>query len=666
MRLDPIPPLMCNVLASEKPDRPKHPYTPRDPNRVRRPNLLSPGAPAHPHGGQQFAPYNVVPPASYQGHTVQQYGGDTAHPSYEVMSGVNKPVDTTTDEYFAAMFGVKQPGSRGNAVNQPVEQRSEPYAVQAAHLSQPKDFEVASKHVESARLEMCNRKPHVPQIPAIPWAYHFDFNSEVLAFMPSEIWNLRHLCSNDRLKTHLSFVFHYKKMITTPPNTPDWWQTWSVLKDRTALLRGAEHALYIHFSPYQGDNESSRANRVVGWIQLVGEQDCTLSVDPATKLLRRIQKRPAEDLAPVQETAQEILNVAPEPANKVSNPVLARSRKSKKRPADFEIKIDPGQVRPLAKTARGPDNNCPAPEGSKSPRFPPVPDFKTTARDTLEDQKNNGYLGKAPKYSAFEKELGVGRASKYAWQAHLETERAAEQAKLPPNSERQGYTDAKNASLYYYQRKYSGDSVNVPDHPSENTDDYTPDTRGQYQCFHKEGKCALKDGTCSHNCCKDGVDLKGLKSSIGKSRDTYRKAVVREVCSGNLDSRHIFWGVLNKEQEKIAERLKCGGRVYKKINPKPHVFAPEPPAPGTPAREPLQPKVPQVQNTDEEDVYMSCIASSRNTYARNRRYPDLDYFDKWWNAARLRKFNHPATDEEKAMWQKPNPSKVKDAPSEAV
>ena len=692
VRLDPVPPLMSNVLTFEKLDRPKHPYTPRDANRVRGPDLLPPVAATHPHDGHYFAPYSVAPPASYQGHAVQQYAGDTAYPSYEVMSRANKPVDTTTDEYFAAMFRVKQPGFRENAVNQPVEQRFEPFAVQSAHLPQLKDFEVASEHVESARMELLNRKPHVPQIPAIPRTYHFDFNSEVMAFKPSEIWNLRHMRANDRLKTHLSFVFHYKKMIVTPPNTPNWWQAWSGLKTRTAVLRGAEHALYIRFSPYQGENEASRTKREAEWVQLVGEQDRAWCVDPATKLLRPVNGPAVQEPAPILKATEdfpavdgrpagEIVSATPEPAKDVSNPVPAPGRNSKKRPAAAEIEIDPGQVRPPVKTARGPDNKSPTPEGSKSPRCPPVPDFKTTVRDTLEDQKKNGYSGNAPKYSAYEKELGIGRTSKFAWMAHLQTEQVAEQAKLPPKTERWGYTDEKNASLPYYQRAYSGDSVKLPDHPSENINDYALDSNNRYQCFHREGKCALKDGSCVHPCCKDGIDLKGLKGSIGKSRDTYRKAVVREVCSGNLDTRHIFWGVLNKEQEKIAERLSYGGRVYKKIDPKPHVFVPESrarktstpktstpktPAPQAPAPPLSQPTVPDVQHTAEEEAYISRIASSRAIYARNRRHPDLDYFDAWWNAARLRRFNHPATDEDKAMWAQPNPSKLRDAPSEAV
>jgi hypothetical protein len=734
VRLDPTPPLTSSVLTSEKLDRPKHQYIPRDINRVRRPNLLSSEVQKYPEVGQRFAPYHVVPPASYQEHMVEQCT-DGSYESHAIIFGVKEPVGTPTDASFEAMFGVKQAASPRIPFEQPVLQHAEPYSVQTAHLShhqtptigynnadsdeyahvvgqnsygeaynggmqaafataQSKDFQVASEYVESARREMGNRKPHVPQIPAIPKAYHFDFNSDILAFKPSEIWSLRHLRPNDRSKTHLGFVFHYKAMIITPPNSPKWWRAWSVLKDKTAMLRSAELKLYTHFSPRQEENQKSRAKREAEWVQLVGDQDCAWSIDPATQQLRRVKdsttigltldsetatqgpgltlkvvedflagaERPAEDLAPVQETAREIVSEALEPAIEVPDPAPEPVRNYKKRPAEPDIDIDPGQVQSPAKTARGPNNDSPTPESAKSPKLPPLPAFKTIVRDTLEEQKKNGFSGMAPKYRADEKELGGGRTSKYAWLAHYQTERAADQAKLPRKPERWGYTDEKNAALPYYKRQYSGDSVGLPDHPSENIADYATDSLGRYQCFHTEGKCAMKDGKCGHKCCTEGNDLKGLKSSIAKGRDTYRKAVVLNVCRKLLDDRHIFWGKLNAEQEKIAVREKAGGRVYKKINPKAQAPAPTPPQQATvPAKAAM---VPEVEKTPEEE-FVHLIAHRRENYASTRHYPDFAYFDKWWDAARLKKFNLPATAEEQEMWQKPGPHRLRDAPSEA-
>ncbi|KAH4823089.1 hypothetical protein HBI24_012590 [Parastagonospora nodorum] len=762
VRLDPPPPLTSSVLTFEKLDRPKHQYIPRDTNRVRRPNLLLPEAQQYPQVDQRFALYHVVPPESYQKHTVERCAGGKPYKPHAVIIGVKEPVGTPTDASFEAMFGVKQAASPQIPFEQPVVQHTEPYSVQAAHLphhhtptigyndassreyarvvgqtsygqvynggrqaafatAQSKDFEVASEYLESARREIGDRKPHVPQIPAIPKAYHFDFHSDIPAFKPSEIWSLRHLRPNDRSKIYLGFVFYYKTMIVTPPKSPKWWQAWSVLKDKTAMLRIAELKLYTLFSPRQGENQKSRAKREAEWVQLVGDQDCAWSIDPATQQLRRVKdsttidltvdsetavqgptptwkaaedflaivERRAEDLAPVQETAREIVNDAPKPVIEVSDPVPEPARQSKKRPAESDIEIDPGQVRPPAKTARGPDNDSPSPEGAESPKLPPLPAFKTTVRDTLEEQKKNGFSGTAPRYRADEKELGGGRTSKYAWLAHYQTERVADQAKLPRKPELWGYTDEKNAALPYYKRQYSGDSVGLPDHPSENIEDYATDSLGRYQCFHTEGKCAMKDGKCGHKCCTEGNDLKGLKSSIAKGRDTYRKAVVLNVCRKLLDDRHIFWGKLNAEQEKIAVREKAGGRVYKKRNPKAQAPAPAPSRqaaiPAKPAVVPqvkINPKaqaltlsqqaavpaqtvvIPKAKKTPEEE-FVDLIAYRREDYARTRHYPDFEYFDKWWNAARLKKFKLPATAEEQAMWQKPGPHRLRDAPSEA-
>jgi hypothetical protein len=472
---------------------------------------------------------------------------------------------------------------------------------------------VAAQHLRAARLEMSFTERHPSQVSGIPENHRFNFQTPVVAFKPNDIWNLRHMHLDYRLNEFISFDYLYRIMLSSFPfvdgkftlqDVVNWWKAWTLLKQKTQVLLRDECRFYQYWASRHAKSHMQRAERDSQWFKLLFEQSHTYAVDLAAKKFVPIPiaESAVEELAPFPKSATaeiapipvfpsdelsvhpelppdscsslpqplaEHITLTPEPimigftldqklVPEVFTPALDPAFKITKRPAHFNIDESYGKVRPAAaKKARGSNDICPMPELSQTKQMLPLPEYKTNLRDMMDLQKQCASVDIPPIYQADEQELGVGRLSGQEWIAHEQAQITAGKRNLPPNKQSKlvGRTNEESVEVPFYERKYSGDKVSLPDYPRERWQDYTPKPNGLYRCFHIYTDVDCDFGLCTRKghevCCHEGMTETRFKAAHSKQKTAWKQKVERMVYKDKtLDPRHVTW----KHKQPPAEK----------------------------------------------------------------------------------------------------------------
>jgi hypothetical protein len=233
----------------------------------------------------------------------------------------------------------------------------------------------------------------------------------------------------------------------------------------------------------------------------------------------------------------------------------------------------------------------------------------------------------------------------------------------------------------YWKRKYPGDDSRLPEHPFLNVSDYTiqADTL-KYRCFHKESKCSY--GNCSHRCCKDGYDEAGLKKAIHKAVTIYKVNVEKNINKGLLNKKHKWWSeTFAKEKTRKSAPARDSTRqstpqqAASTAAPQTHPQFAQTALP-TPALPPQGPTAYKLAGQDQQrrenyqqrlTLHNQRTARKREAHIAARQFPNLQYFDKYWNARRPLAEDDKLTDEEVRWKGVPRkPEQLKDEPLPAM
>ncbi|CAO2657155.1 Nn.00g032810.m01.CDS01 [Neocucurbitaria sp. VM-36] len=500
-------------------------------------------------------------------------------------------------------------------------------------------------------------KTKVDKIPGIPKDYIKDFANEPIAYIPEDIWMLRHLGVWVRYQMYLEFQDLNDEIGLTPFSKQKFWDIWELLKKKTEKLQLAEQFWYRKYKERKfGEEEISKDGKkkaLITWNRWLMWQSEPMHVDHKKGRCRRIPRHSPSHKDP-----------------------LITSTGGKRRAGDSED----SDTEVSSKKSRHEDNVIDevglTEQRQKRPQ-PPL-HFSTDARDQMLRHRQGKGVDESPAYKAEHKEAGTGACSKYAWMAEadeieqmVQKQDAIQQNSVPPT---RGFTEEENRKLVYWKQEWSGDKVSLPDHPFPNVDDYVPNEAGVYQCFHKDFACA--EGTCSHGCCKNGYDTKGLKRAIAKAIRIYKSQVERKIEDGDLDRRHKFWPNWcnprlkeKKIQGKTKTKNKTKERVHQATPEKTgdmldaintttteaqregeHISEPDIQAVTAAAATLAAQRTAELEDKIKADMKM-VDRGHREARRREKRknYPNFDLLDAWWAAARKEYQGLTLNSEERAL-----------------
>jgi hypothetical protein len=210
-----------------------------------------------------------------------------------------------------------------------------------------------------------------------------------------------------------------------------------------------------------------------------------------------------------------------------------------------------------------------------------------------------------------------------------------------------------SAALFeYWKIKYPDDCQKLPEHPFLDVEDYTVQVEKPfpYRCFHTAAGCLNE--RCKHVCCKVGYDLKNLKIGIKKQVRIWKGHVEKLIYQGLLDKRHKWWSEtiwISPEDKLKVKAKKAEPAVETTVQQATSSLFPQ-----------LRPQL--VPDTQRLDAWRHKIAKKREVRIRDFNHPNIEYFDKYWNA------RHPLADGEKlsdeeVKWKKvPDVEKFGDKP----
>jgi hypothetical protein len=237
---------------------------------------------------------------------------------------------------------------------------------------------------------------------------------------------------------------------------------------------------------------------------------------------------------------------------------------------------------------------------------------------------------------------------------------------------------------------YPDDRVNLPEHPLLDIASYTVQVgkKFPYRCFHESVSCA--DGKCNHACCKEGYDEKKLETAIRRQIKTYKSGVEKLIHEGMLDERHKWWSkkawTCKPNPKEVA---KCKAASRQSTN----AVASQPQS-QLPLNGPLSPSTSQqnlangqlaAQRAEQEQQHRrqeheqeqqrrpqeheqklsehtQKVYGRREARLRQWKYPNIAYFDNYWNARRPLADGETLSEEESRWHGARNPNKLRDEP----
>jgi hypothetical protein len=241
----------------------------------------------------------------------------------------------------------------------------------------------------------------------------------------------------------------------------------------------------------------------------------------------------------------------------------------------------------------------------------------------------------------------------------------------------------------YWKMSYPNDRVNLPEHPLLDIASYTVQVgkKFPYRCFHESVPCA--EGKCNHACCKEGYDEKKLETAIRRQIKAYKSGVEKLIHEGMLDERHKWWSnkAWTKRNPKEVAKRKAASR--QSIN----AVAPQPQS-QLPLNGPLSPSTSQqnlvnrqlaAQRAEQEQrnrrqeheqeqqrrrreheqklsEHTQKVYGRREARLRQWKYPNIAYFDNYWNARRPLADGETLSEEESRWHGARNPNKLPDEP----
>jgi hypothetical protein len=242
----------------------------------------------------------------------------------------------------------------------------------------------------------------------------------------------------------------------------------------------------------------------------------------------------------------------------------------------------------------------------------------------------------------------------------------------------------------YWKMSYPDDRVNLPEHPLLDTASYTVQVgkKFPYRCFHESVSCA--EGKCNHACCKEGYDEKKLETAIRRQIKAYKSGVEKLIHEGMLDERHKWWSKkawTSQPNPKEVAKSKAASRQST------NAVAPQPQS-QLPLNSPLSPSTSQqnlanrqlaAQRAEQEQrhrhqeheqeqqrrrqeheqklsEHTQKVYGRREARLRQWKYPNIAYFDSYWNARRPLADGETLSEEESRWHGARNPNKLPDEP----
>jgi hypothetical protein len=209
-----------------------------------------------------------------------------------------------------------------------------------------------------------------------------------------------------------------------------------------------------------------------------------------------------------------------------------------------------------------------------------------------------------------------------------------------------------------------------------------------YRCFHESVSCA--EGKCNHACCKEGYDEKKLETAIRRQIKAYKSGVEKLIHEGMLDERHKWWSKKAwTSQPNPKEVAKSRAASWQSTN----AVAPQPQS-QLPLNSPLSPSTSQqnlanrqlaAQRAEQEQrhrhqeheqeqqrrrqeheqklfEHTQKVYGRREARLRQWKYPNIAYFDSYWNARRPLADGETLSEEESRWHGARNPNKLPDEP----
>jgi hypothetical protein len=231
----------------------------------------------------------------------------------------------------------------------------------------------------------------------------------------------------------------------------------------------------------------------------------------------------------------------------------------------------------------------------------------------------------------------------------------------------------------YWKMSYPNDRVNLPEHPLLDIASYTVQVgkKFPYRCFHESVPCA--EGKCNHACCKEGYDEKKLETAIRRQIKAYKSGVEKLIHEGMLDERHKWWSkkawTTKPNPKEVAKRKAASRQSINAVAPQPQSQLPlnGPLSPST-SQQNLVNRQLAAQRAEQEQQHRRReheqklsehnrkIYRGREARLRQRKYPNIAYFDNYWNARRPLADGETLSEEESRWHGARNPNKLPDEP----
>jgi hypothetical protein len=242
----------------------------------------------------------------------------------------------------------------------------------------------------------------------------------------------------------------------------------------------------------------------------------------------------------------------------------------------------------------------------------------------------------------------------------------------------------------YWKMSYLADRVNLPDHPSLDIASYTVQVgkKFPYRCFHESVSCA--EGKCNHACCKEGYDEKKLETAIRRQVKAYKIGVEKLIHEGMLNERHKWWSKrawTSKSNPKEVAKRKAASRQPTNAAAPQHQFqlplnglvSPSTSQQNLASRQLAAQRVEQEQQHHRQEheqeqqrrrqehiqklsEHTRKVHNLREARLRQWKYPNIAYFDNYWNARRPLTDGETLSEQESRWHGAPNLNKLPDEP----
>ncbi|KAH7406301.1 hypothetical protein DE146DRAFT_779838 [Phaeosphaeria sp. MPI-PUGE-AT-0046c] len=559
-------------------------------------------------------------------------------------------------------------------------------------------------------------------VPAIHPKFVPNFQQhEAAVLQPNDVFQFRHLIfPAQRLAVHLEFVALGLIMQQVNSESIWYWRAYMMLKSKTYRLRTEELALHKQRCPQTVPKTQEQRHRMQQWKKVVGFQALNarlkqdgkweyFSSQNAAGSKRAVAAEGGVDIAGVQKKVRSHGQYTPGREHVVLHnqpPLLKQSAfMASSQPSSFwdfqkdiiwhgpQYGIEHSKFRPSDMAKKRTASTLVA-----YPRPPPVDlSFLGSLKHSIRQQPNclrqERYQGNSVELKprpnmGGDVQLMHGSASDPIDMSSSQQIQSNQEQKPARQSLYKPAEDpwTKEDGMAVWRKTYSDDLVKVPTPEFTALEDYTPDSRGRYKCFHTGYECVFQ--RCRHDCCADdanggGLEPKAMIKAIKKSIRTWRAKVEKMIKDGLLDRRHKTWSATHYNEpptrgdtaadrsrraeqqvanaaDQASDPLTSGGLFAGAVGSRPQqvrsLIARQATAPPPPPQ-------PQTSSQELAERIVRVIAYNRKIYvAKHKKHADLEYFDAWWSARAAKQLGRDLTPEQKFWSQQKKPDDSPDEP----